>query len=115
MFIRLYRVFPLLVVLGIIAVILYLVVMFRTSPNHAKEVLIKAFTWLTGALSAFFLLVTLYALAEHNIPMTDLASSFLITSALALGITTICRLVFLHHHPQYRPKPIKTTWGKRKK
>lgn len=114
MFVRLYRVFPLLVVLGIIAVIVYLAVMFRTSPNHAKEVLIKAFTWLTGALSAVFLLVVLYALGDHNAPVTDLAASLLIASSIAFGITGICRAVFLRHHPDYRHKPTKTTWRKRK-
>ena len=114
MIVRLYRILPLLVVLGIIAAIVYLVVMYRSSPSRAKEVLIIVFTWLTGVLSALFLLVTLYAWGERNAPVTDLALSLLITAGIALAITRICRAVFLRRHPEYRKKATKTTWRKRR-
>ncbi|MEG1197732.1 MAG: guanylate cyclase, partial [Raoultibacter sp.] len=65
--------------------------------------------WLTGILSAFFLLVTMYALAEHNVAVTDLALSLLATSSIALIITRICGAVFLRRHPEYRKKATKTT------
>ena len=44
---RLYRIIPLVIVLAIIAFAVYFVVSYRSSPNRAKEVLIKSFTWLT--------------------------------------------------------------------
>ena len=63
---RLSRIVPLLIVLAVVAGIVYLVATYRYSPSRAKEILIKMFTWLTGILSAFFLLVTLYALLESD-------------------------------------------------
>lgn len=104
---RLSRIVPLLIVLAVVAAIVYLVVAYRHSPNRAKEILIKLFTVITGALSAFFLLVCAYAWLEHNEPVFDLAFSFLLTALIGLAITRICRAVFLRHNPAYRIKPTK--------
>ena len=106
---RLSRIIPLLLVLAVVAGIVYLVATFKYSPSRAKEILIKMFTWLTGALSAFFLLATLYALFERNDAVFDLAASFLATTLIGLAITRICNAVFLKHHPDYRHKPMKAT------
>ena len=92
-----------------VAGIVYLVATYRYSPSRAKEILIKMFTWLTGVLSAFFLLVTLYALLESNEAVLDLSVSFLATTLIGLTITRICNAVFLKRHPDYRHKPMKTT------
>ena len=51
---RLSRIVPLLILLAVVAGVVYLVVAYRHSPNRAKEILIKLFTALTGALSVFF-------------------------------------------------------------
>lgn len=104
---RLSRIVPLLIVMGIVALVVYLIVTYRYSPNKAKEVLIKLFTVVSGALSIFFALASLYAWFEHNAPVFDLALSFLITTLIALGVTLTCRAVFLRHHPVYRKKPMK--------
>lgn len=109
MIVRLYRIIPLLLVLAVIAGVVYVVVSFKRSPSRAKEVLIGVFTWLTIILSAFFLLVTLYALFEGNDAVFDLAASFLATTLIGLAITRICNAVFLKHHPDYRHKPMKAT------
>lgn len=106
---RLSRIIPLLILLAVVAGIVYLVAAFKHSPSRAKEILIKMFTWLTLALSAFFLLVTLYALFESNGAVFDLAASFLATTLIGLVITRICNAVFLKHHPDYRHKPMKAT------
>ncbi len=66
------------------------------------------FTVITGGLSAFFLLVSVYAWFEHNEAVFDLALSFLVTALIGLGVTFICRAVFLRHHPSYRKKPMRT-------
>lgn len=104
---RLSRVVPLLILLAVLAGVVYLVVAYRHSPNRAKELLIKIFAVLTGALSAFFLLACLYAWFEHNEAVFDLALTFLITTLVGLGVTLICRAAFLRHHPDYRKKPMK--------
>ncbi len=105
---RLYRIIPLVIVLAIIALAVYFVVSYRSSPNRAKEVLIKSFTWLTGILSGFFALASLYALLERNYFALDIMASFLAVTLIALGIVLVCKAVFLKHHPQYRKKPMKT-------
>ena len=71
---RLSRIVPLLAVLAVVAGIVYLVATYRYSPSRAKEILIRMFTWLTGILSAFFLLVVLYAFFEDNGAVLDLAA-----------------------------------------
>ena len=113
MIVRLYRMLPVLIVLAVLAVVVYLVVMYRTSPNRAKEVLIKMFSWITFVLSAFFLLATLYAWLKHNIDVADLTLSFFAASFAVLVIVRICRAVFIHHHPHYRLKGTKATTERR--
>lgn len=107
MFARLSRIVPMLIVLAVVALVVYLVATYRYSPNRAKEILIKMFTVITGAISAFFGLASLYAWFEHNEPVFDLAFSFLLTGLVGLAVTRICRAVFLRHNPAYRVKPMK--------
>lgn len=106
---RLSRIVPLLIVLAVVAGVVYIVAAWRYSPNRAKELLIKIFTVITGALSAFFLLACVYAWIEHNEAVFDLAFSFLLTALIGLGVTRLCRVVFLRHNPAYRIKAAKTT------
>ena len=111
---RLYRMLPLMIVLAVVAIIIYFVVSWRSSPNRAKELLTRLFTWITGILSVAFLLASLYALLEGNTFAFDIAVSFLAVALGALIIVQICRAVFLRHHPQYRKKPQNTTKKGRK-
>ena len=104
---RLSRVVPLLLVLAVVALVVYLVVAWRYSPNRGKEVLIRLFTIVTGALSAFFLIVCLYAWFDGNEAVLDLGASFLVAALVGLAVNRICRAVFLRHHPAYRIKPQK--------
>lgn len=99
---RLYRALPLIIILAIIAVAIYLFVSWRHTPNRAKEVLIKSFIVLNGALSAFFLLATLYAWIENNAFVADFFITCLVLTLITLGITFICRWRFLKNHPNYR-------------
>ncbi|WP_080800880.1 guanylate cyclase [Arabiibacter massiliensis] len=105
---RLSRVVPMLLALAVLALVVYLVVAWRSSPNRGKEVLIRLFTVLTGVLSGLFLLVCAYAWLESNEAVFDLSASFLITALVGLAVTRVCRAVFLRHHPAYRIKPQKT-------
>ena len=95
MFARLSRIVPMLIVLAVVAAIVYIVAAWRYSPNRAKELLIRIFTAITGAVSAFFLLVCAYAWLERNGAVFDLSFSFLLTALIGLAVTRICRAVFL--------------------
>ena len=106
---RLSRIVPMLIVLAVVAAIVYIVAAWRYSPNRAKELLIKMFTVVTGALSTFFLLLCAYAWLERNEAVFDLAFSFLLTSLIGLAVSRVCRAVFLRHNPVYRMKAAKTT------
>ena len=55
---RLSRSVPLLVALVLLALIIYFVVSWRSSPTRAKEVLIRVFTVLCSALAIFFILAS---------------------------------------------------------
>ena len=112
---RLTRIIPLLLLLAFVAGVVYVVAAWRYSPARAKEILIKAFTVLNVALTAFFGLASLYALSESNGDVLDLTLSFMVTALVALGITRICRAVFLKHNPSYRMKPMKARSRRRPK
>ena len=101
MFARLSRIVPMLIVLAVVAAIVYIVAAWRYSPNRAKELLIRIFTAITGAVSAFFLLVCAYAWLEaQRRPCSICRSCFLLTALIGLAVTRICRAVFLRHKPR---------------
>ncbi|MBQ3106752.1 MAG: guanylate cyclase [Eggerthellaceae bacterium] len=108
MVVRLVRSIPLLIILAVLAVVIYFVVSYKRSPAHAKELLIKLFTWITSIISGFFLLVTLYALFEGNDGVLDLGVVFLITGLIGLGVVQICRWRFRKNNPRFA-KPANTT------
>lgn len=99
---RLYRIAPLLIILAIIALAIYLVVSWRSTPARAKEVLIKIFIVLNGGLSALFLLATLYALLEGNLFVAEFFATCMATTLIVLSITFVCRFRFLKNNPNYR-------------
>lgn len=107
--VRLVRSIPLLIFLAVLAVVIYFVVSYKRSPAHAKELLIRVFTWITGILSAFFLLVTIYALFEGNDGVLDLAVVFLITGLVGLGVVQICRWRFKKNNPHFEKAPNTTS------
>ncbi len=115
---RLSRVVPLVILLAVVAGVVYLVVTYRHSPARAKEVLIRLFTWLTGVISAFFAVVSLYALFDGAPAVFDLSVSFMVVGLLGLGITRLCNRRFLKNNPAYRKKRLATTtkrhwpWGR---
>ena len=105
MFARLSRIVPMLIVLAVVAAIVYIVAAWRYSPNRAKELLIRIFTAITGAVSAFFLLVCAYAWLERNGAVFDLSFSFLLTALIGLAATRICRAVFCATTPRTASRP----------
>ncbi len=118
--VRLSRIVPLLIILAVIAAVIYLFVSYTRSPARAKEVLIKVFTVLCSVISAAFLVVTLYALLDGNMAVVDLAACFLAVGLIGLGVTQLCRYIFMKHNPHYREKAQKARilrrwpWQRRK-
>lgn len=107
-FARILRSLPLVILLVVLAVVVYFVVMYRSSPNRAKEVLIRMFTTVGLVLFGFFLLVCIYAFAENNTTAFDFAAGFLVVSLITLAIARICRAVFIKHNPKYKKKATKS-------
>lgn len=100
--IRLIRSLPLIIALVILGIIVYLIVSWLRSPDRAKAVLIKLFHVLNAALTALFLLGVAYALGEGNLFVADLNAGFAAVSAVALGITLLCRWRYLKNRPELR-------------
>ena len=100
--IRLYRILPLIIILAVVAVVVYFVLSWRMSPTKAKEIMIRVFTWITIVISAFFGIVTLYAVFEQNVPVIELAGSCLAVGLIGLLITRICNYLFRKHHANFR-------------
>lgn len=109
LFARIARSLPLVIFLVLLAVVVYFILVYRSSPNRAKEVLIRLFTWIGIVLSAFFALASLYALLEHNDLALEFMVGFLVVALITLGIARICRAVFVYHNPKYKKKATKTT------
>lgn len=99
---RLSRVVPLIVALAVVALVVYAVVSAVRDSTRAKEVLIAMFTWLCGALAAFFAVAALYALVERNDAVLELAASFAAVGLTGLGLTRWCHHVFVRNHPHYK-------------
>lgn len=110
---RVTRMVPLLIALAVIAAVIYLVVTYRHSPARAKEVLVTVFTWLCGAIAAFFGLASLYALFEGNSAVFDLAVSCAAVGVVGLLVTRWCNRVFLKRNPHYKKKSQKATTKRR--
>lgn len=110
---RLSRVVPLAILLAVVAGIIYLVVTYRHSPARAKEVLIAAFTWICGVLSAFFALASVYAFFDNAPAVLDLTLSFLAVTLIGLGVTRLANYRFLKHNPAYRKRRLAATTRRR--
>lgn len=102
--VRISRLIPVLLVMGLLAVVLYYAVAYRRSHTQAKLILIKVSTIVNGVLSGVFALISLYAIGEHNIPVFELFFSCFLIFFIALVVTRVCNAVFLHHHPIFKKK-----------
>ena len=110
---RLSRIVPMIILLGVVALIIYLVVTYRHSPARAKEVLIRVFTWLTGIISGFFALASVYAYFDDAPAVLDRTVSFMAVGLVGLAITRLCNWRFLKNNPHYRQKRLAATTRRR--
>ena len=91
------RSMPLVIVLAVVA---YLVVASFRSPDRAKQMLIRVFTVLTAFLTVFFCTATAYAWLESNLYVMELTGACAAVSAVAFGITRLCRRLYVRTHPE---------------
>ena len=107
---RLARSLPLVIALLVAAGVIYIVAAWRTSPNRAKLILIRAFMLICGAVIIFFLLAAGYAALEQNYVAVEIALTFALPGVIGLLITLIARHVFMRNHPQYEQAPVRAEY-----
>lgn len=99
------RSLPLIIALVVLAIVIYLVISWWKTPTRAKEIMIKVFLVLCSAITVIFLLISGYAILDHNTPVLELALSCAIVGVVGLLITLICRYIFRKNHPHYKYEP----------
>ena len=106
---RLTRLLPIIIGIVLAALALYVFVSIRYTPVKAKEVLIKVFTVFFGVTTIFFILATIYAALDSTRPeAVELMLTFLLPFAFGLALTLVFRAIFLHNHPAYKLRPVRT-------
>ena len=101
-----FRLMPLEIAIGIIAVIAYFALASVKNTSVAKEALIKVVLFVNTILFALFLLVTLYSVLDHNMAVIEIAGCCAGICGIAALIAVICKKVFLKNRPGYRWKRI---------
>lgn len=96
------RSLPLVIALIIIAIVTYFIISYLRTPTRAKEIMIKVFTVLCSVIAIAFALISIYAIADNNMYVLELALSCAIVGIIGLVITLICRAVFRRNHPHYK-------------
>ena len=104
--VAIFRMMPLEIAIGIIAVVGYLILSQKKGASVAKEFFIKLVLYVNYALGAAFLIITLYAILDKNMAVVELSGACLILCALALAAALIAKRVFLKNRPGYRWKRI---------
>lgn len=104
--VMIFRLMPLEIALVLLGFIGYKMLENRKSNTIAKEVLIKYFLFTNVVAGACLLLVTLYAVVDHNMAVIELAGCMAAICALTAGIALICKIGFLKNRPGYRWKRV---------
>lgn len=105
----LFRAWPLLLALGLLALVIYAISSYRHNPTRAKEILVRTFTWICSILSGVMFLIVIYAALDENDLVLELGIALLVVTLALLGITQICKYFFYKNHPTYK-KPLSGRW-----
>ena len=92
---------PIEIVIGIVAVVAYLILADKKGTSVAKEVLIKIVLFLNSVLFVLFCLITLYSILDHHIAMIELSGSCAGICGITALIAFIAKKVFLKNRPSY--------------
>lgn len=101
LFVMMFRLMPVLVVLGVITFLIFSTYKHVKGDTIAKEIAIKATFWLSTIIVIISLLITLYAIADNSWIVTDLSLALAILFVVPLIISLICRHNFLNKRPHY--------------
>ena len=101
-----FRLMPLEIAIGIIAVIAYFALASVKNTSVAKEVLIKIVLFVNTVLFIAFALITLYSVLDNNWAMIELAGCCTGICGIAALIAFICKRVFLKNRPNYTWKRV---------
>ena len=96
-----FRLMPLEIAIGIIAVIAYLALASVKNTSVAKEVLIKIVLFINTVLFVAFALITLYSVLDHNTAMIEISGCCAGICAIAGMAAIIAKRVFLKNRPSY--------------
>lgn len=104
--VTLFRMLPILIIVGIICIFVYAFLKRKINPDIAKEFYIKLAFWINLILGSISFLIVLYAMADHNNTVIELAGACLILFSVIFIISAICRAIFLKNRPDYPWKRI---------
>ena len=96
-----FRLMPLEIAIGIIAVIAYLALASVRNTSVAKEVLIKIVLFINTVLFVAFALITLYSALDHHLAMIEISGCCAGICAIAGMAAIIAKRVFLKNRPNY--------------
>lgn len=101
-----FRLLPVEIALLVAAYAGFKVLSNRKNSTIAKEALIKVVMWFNIVVGGVFLLIALYALADGNNWVIEIALAFAIICAFFLAIALVCKYNFLKKRPNYPWKRI---------
>lgn len=96
-----FRLMPLEIAIGIIAVIAYFALASLKNTSVAKEVLIKIVFFVNATLFIAFALITLYSVLDKNLAMIELSGCCTAICGVVGTIAYICKRAFLKKRPNY--------------
>ena len=96
-----FRLMPLEIAIGILAVIAYFALASIKNTSVAKEVLIKIVLFINIVLFAAFALITLYSVLDHHVAMIEISGCCAGICGIAALVALICKQVFLKNRPNY--------------
>ena len=101
-----FRLMPLEIAIGVIAVIAYFALASVKNTSIAKEVLIKIVLFINTVLFVAFALITLYSVLDHHIAMIEISGCCAGICGVVALIALICKRVFLKNRPNYSWKRV---------
>lgn len=104
--VAIFRMMPLEILIGIIAVIGYLILSEKKGSSVAKEFFIKLVLYVNAFFSIALIIITLYAILDNNLAVIELSGACLALCLIAYFIALICKRIFLKNRPRYPWKRI---------
>ena len=101
-----FRLMPIEIIIGVIAVLAYFALSSFKDNSIAKEVLIKIVLFINSVLFVAFALVTLYSILDNHMAMIEISGCCAGICGVVATVAYICKRNFLKNRPGYRWKRI---------